>query len=71
MAQRSAALLLSAENKAQQESRFLMDGVNIKVSLSIGVAEIESDDTADTLLMRADMALYNVKSEGRNGVRHL
>ena len=57
--------------KAQQESRFLMDGVNIKVSLSIGVAEIEADDTPETILMRADKALYNVKSEGRNGVRYL
>jgi diguanylate cyclase len=54
---------------AQRESRFLLDGANINVTLSIGVAEANDEDTAETLLKRVDQALYRVKSEGRNGVR--
>jgi len=55
--------------RAQQENSFLLDGVSINVTLSIGVAESGAEDTAETILKRADQALYRVKSEGRNGVR--
>ncbi|MBI5484622.1 MAG: GGDEF domain-containing protein, partial [Deltaproteobacteria bacterium] len=54
--------------KAQQESRLLLDGKRIDVTLSIGIAESVADDTAESILKRADQALYRVKSEGRNGV---
>jgi diguanylate cyclase (GGDEF)-like protein len=40
----------------------------IRVSCSIGVAEWESGDTIDTLLHRADVALYKAKQGGRNCV---
>lgn len=55
----------------QQESAFVLDGVNIKVTLSIGVAEAGAEDTVESLLKRADQALYQVKSEGRNGAHLL
>jgi diguanylate cyclase len=55
---------------AQQESNFLLDGANIQVTLSIGAAEVVAGDTVETLVKRADQALYRVKSEGRNGVRY-
>jgi diguanylate cyclase len=51
-----------------RESRFLLDEKEFKVTLSIGVAEVHADDTPDTLLKRADDALYLVKERGRNGV---
>jgi diguanylate cyclase len=54
----------------QQENAFLMDGVKIRTTLSIGVAEADVTDTPEMLLKRADKALYSVKSEGRNGVRY-
>lgn len=54
---------------SQQGSRFLLDGADVKVTLSIGVTTADAGDTAQTLLKRADQALYQVKSEGRNGVR--
>lgn len=54
---------------AQQENGFLLDGVKVNVTLSIGIAEAGAEDTPETLLKRADQALYRVKSEGRNGVR--
>lgn len=51
-----------------RESRFLLDDAEIKVTLSIGVAEIAAGDTTESLLRRADQALYRVKQTGRNGV---
>jgi diguanylate cyclase len=54
---------------AQQDTRFLLDGVNINVTISIGVAEAAAKDTLEAIVNRADQALYRVKSDGRNGVR--
>jgi len=42
---------------------------SIRVTISIGVATAsEIADTAETLLKRADRALYRAKNEGRNRV---
>jgi PleD family two-component response regulator len=38
------------------------------MTLSIGVAEASADDSDETLLQRADAALYRTKAAGRNGV---
>lgn len=51
-----------------RESRFLLDGANVSTTLSIGVAEVFANESAEALLKRADQALYRVKEEGRNGV---
>lgn len=56
---------------SQRDSRFLLDGSEIKVTISIGVTEAESTDTLESILGRADKALYRVKSEGRDNVRWL
>jgi two-component system cell cycle response regulator len=40
----------------------------LSVTISIGVATSGPDDTAETLLRRADAALYRAKKEGRNRV---
>jgi diguanylate cyclase (GGDEF)-like protein len=39
-----------------------------KVTISIGLAQVRPDDTADKLLARADAALYVAKEGGRNKV---
>ena len=38
----------------------------IRVTVSIGVAVLDGGDTPETLLKRADAALYQAKNEGRN-----
>jgi diguanylate cyclase (GGDEF)-like protein len=51
------------------ESKFMHNGLEIKMSVSIGIATISSidDDPMDTVL-RADNALYSAKKSGRNKV---
>jgi two-component system cell cycle response regulator len=41
---------------------------SIEVTISIGIAALGRDDTAATLLKRADQALYRAKRDGRNRV---
>lgn len=52
-----------------RESRFLLDGKEIMVTLSIGGTEALIADTPKSLLKRADEALYKVKEGGRDGVK--
>jgi diguanylate cyclase len=49
-----------------EDSRFLLDGKDFNVTLSVGVAEAILGDTPETLVKRADGALYQAKQEGRN-----
>ena len=41
-----------------------------KVTVSIGVTEIDESDTFNTVIKRADDALYQAKENGRNRVEH-
>jgi diguanylate cyclase len=66
--QKSAANLAWKICENLRDSRFLLDGNDITVTVSIGAAEAVAGDTADSLLRRADIALYHVKDSGRNGV---
>ena len=49
-----------------RESSFLFDDTNVNVTVSIGVAEVSEGDTIESLIGRADQALYKVKVDGRN-----
>ena len=45
-----------------------IDGHNLRLTVSLGVAEARPEDDAITLLARADRALYAAKGAGRNHV---
>jgi diguanylate cyclase len=49
-----------------RESRFLLDGREFLVTLSLGLTEVAEGDTRETIIDRADKALYQAKQEGRN-----
>jgi diguanylate cyclase (GGDEF)-like protein/PAS domain S-box-containing protein len=48
---------------------FLLDGREVRVTASIGVAFSGSDSTAKALLSNADLAMYHAKAAGKN--RHV
>ncbi|MCH8840810.1 MAG: diguanylate cyclase, partial [Planctomycetes bacterium] len=43
-----------------------LDGERVAITLSMGVALSVQDDSSETLLQRADEALYIAKQAGRN-----
>jgi diguanylate cyclase len=74
-----ALILIKTEKKAAEDvawklctevrdSRFLLDSETLSMTLSIGLTEAHKNDTEETLLKRADDALYQVKAQGRNSV---
>lgn len=74
-----ALILVKTEGKAAEEvawkicsevrgSRFLLDSETLTMTISIGLAEAHKSDTEESLLKRADKALYRVKELGRNSV---
>jgi diguanylate cyclase len=54
---------------ADQASRVAVRGEQVSVSLSIGVAQPQEADSDDSILLRADHALYRCKRLGRNQVQ--
>jgi diguanylate cyclase (GGDEF)-like protein len=67
----NAAQLAERLRKAIAEAEVQLDEQTIRVTVSIGVAELaelDSKDGAETLLERADARLYRAKEQGRNRV---
>lgn len=46
-----------------------VDGEELMVTMSIGVAEAHDADTVDALVAKADLAMYEAKNNGRAGIR--
>lgn len=51
---------------AVKSSTFRYEEREISAAISLGVAEYRQDDTKDSVLRRADRALYRAKNNGRN-----
>lgn len=63
----ATAQLLAEKIRAQTElNRYPFAGVNLHATISLGLTELRSDDTLDSLIGRADLALYRAKASGRN-----
>lgn len=64
----SATKLMETLRQKVEEFTLSFDDKIVTTSVSIGVAEHHKSDTMDSLLSRADGALYKAKSNGRNRV---
>jgi diguanylate cyclase (GGDEF)-like protein len=65
--QREGAIALAARLLDVVAKPFCLDGHNVTISTSIGIALAPEDGTdLGDLLKKADLALYRVKSEGKN-----
>jgi diguanylate cyclase (GGDEF)-like protein len=62
--------LVAAERIRKAVESLVIDsnGKRIPVTVSIGVAEFSVEDSAETLIDRADNAMYRAKTAGRNRV---
>ena len=54
--------------KAVEETPVCLDKMNINVTISMGLAELDSNESGEDLFKRADKALYEAKESGRNRV---
>jgi diguanylate cyclase (GGDEF)-like protein len=64
-----AGALLLAERIRQNVERLQIDSIkDLPITLSLGVAVLRDDESADQLFARADAALYRAKQAGRNRV---
>jgi diguanylate cyclase (GGDEF)-like protein len=69
LAETSPADMVKLAERIREKIEQLDDHGNatgIHVTISIGVALLRDDDTTETLLQRADTALYRAKESGRN-----
>lgn len=65
---KEGAALIAGKLQAAVSETYWIDGMQADVSVSIGVAMYPQDgDNVETLISRADQALYEVKARGRNG----
>ncbi|MDT3670267.1 MAG: CHASE domain-containing protein [Aromatoleum sp.] len=63
--------IVAEKIRSEIERAFLLDGYEVRISSSIGIALYpEHADDEDGLLRRADEAMYRAKSEGRNSCRY-
>ncbi|MFZ0258217.1 MAG: GGDEF domain-containing protein [Gammaproteobacteria bacterium] len=63
-----ASLLAERLRSAVQDLTIQSEEICIKITVSLGVANLKEEDDSIRLLQRADRALYEAKSTGRNGV---
>lgn len=62
----AAVVVAEKVRRAVESFRFHSRGTRIPISLSCGVAELRPGESLDVAFLRADKALYQAKSAGRN-----
>ena len=63
-----ATEVVARKVRAILQEPFVVDGIEIYVSASVGISSYPADgDDAETLLKHADVAMYSVKDAGRDG----
>lgn len=63
-----AAVIADKLRSSIELSKFALDNIKLKVTISIGVTQVLKNDTMERLIERADEALYRAKNGGRNKV---
>ncbi len=64
----SAAEVVASKMRRILRAPFLVEGIEIYISASVGISLFPSDaDDSETLLKHADIAMYSVKESGRDG----
>ncbi len=66
---RDATPVAERLRKKIEETVINSDGNQVKVTISIGLAQVRPSDSPDDLVKRADKALYLAKESGKNCVR--
>ena len=66
---REYAAAVAAKIVTAMRKPFVIDGVTLRVTTSVGLAFGGGSDAPEAILARADGALYRVKQAGRNGYR--
>jgi diguanylate cyclase (GGDEF)-like protein len=61
-----AELMANRIRAAVEDAQLVIDGVPLKLRISVGGAVAQTADTVETLFRRADAALYRAKNAGRN-----
>jgi diguanylate cyclase (GGDEF)-like protein/PAS domain S-box-containing protein len=64
----SARLIAERLRNAITKDEYNSDAGSLRITVSVGVAEMSEADTLKTLIDRADTALYQAKNAGRNRV---
>ena len=65
---KAAAQVGESIRKAVAEHEFRVNEERLPLTISIGIGSIKEDDSSETLIKRADAALYAAKERGRNRV---
>lgn len=63
-----ASFLAERLRSAVQDLTIRCEDISVKITVSLGVATLEAGEDSIRLLQKADRALYEAKSNGRNGV---
>lgn len=61
-----ARVLAQKIRQQTEQSAFHYNGSDLRITTSIGLAQLNADESLEQLLLRADRALYRAKQGGRN-----